>query len=351
MNSDNKCNRRNFLKAGGATVAGLTALRGFAFAQPSADVSLRRVFPLNQRWLFNETATPEATNPVLKDAAWQRVTLPHTNKMLPWHGFDDKDYQFVSAYRRHFKLPANLRGQRVFVDFGGVMTAARVFINGQDLGEYRGGYTNFSQELTKHINRNGDNILAVLVDSTERKDIPPFGGEIDYLTFGGIYREVALRVVNESFIENVFAKPVDVLTDKRRVDVKCYLQTQTSATRRLQVELLDGAQVIATAQRDVAAGETAPVVTLENLSMVKLWDLEAPQLYDLRVCLYEGAKCVDHYDTRLGFREAKFTPDGFMLNGKHIKLRGLNTTRLFLSWARQCRPACNAATPGFCATI
>ena len=96
-------------------------------------------------------------------------------------------YQFVSLYRRHFRMPAGLSGRRVFVDFGGVMTAATVTFNGQKLGEYRGGYTPFSFELTPHINWRGDNVLAVEVDSTERNDIPPFGGEIDYLTFGGIY--------------------------------------------------------------------------------------------------------------------------------------------------------------------
>ena len=70
----------------------------------------------------------------------------------------------------------------MFVDFGGVMTAATVTINGQKLGEHRGGYTPFSYELTPHINWRGDNVLAVEVDSTERNDIPPFGGEIEFLS-------------------------------------------------------------------------------------------------------------------------------------------------------------------------
>jgi beta-galactosidase len=336
MTHHQQLNRRDFIKTGGAGLAGIAFLNANGFAQP-AEVSPRRVYALNHRWLWSEKAAPDAANPALKDAAWQRVTLPHTNKLLPWHGFDDKDYQFVSAYRRHFKLPPDLRGRRVFADFGGVMTAARVFINGQDLGEYRGGYTDFSFELTKHINWNGGNVLAVIVDSTERKDIPPFGGEIDYLTFGGIYRDVALRVVNDSFIANVFAKPLEVLTDKRRVEVKCYLQA-TAAPRRVQAELLDGARVIATATREIAAGENAPVVTLENLGAVKLWDLDAPQLYGVRVRLFEGAKCVDHYDTRIGFREAKFTPDGFFLNGKHLKLRGLNRHQTF-PYVGQAMPA------------
>ena len=84
-----------------------------------------------------------------------RVTIPHTNKMLPVSGFDEQEYMFVSAYRRHFKLPKELKGQRIFVDFGGVMTAAKVFINGKSLGEYNGGYTPFSFELTNDINWNG----------------------------------------------------------------------------------------------------------------------------------------------------------------------------------------------------
>ena len=61
------------------------------------------------------------------------MTIPHTNRRLPWNGFDDKAFQFVSIYRRHFSLPSQLRPQRVFVDFGGVMTAATVSINGQGL--------------------------------------------------------------------------------------------------------------------------------------------------------------------------------------------------------------------------
>jgi len=63
----------------------------------------------------------------------------------------------------------------------------------------------------------------VEVDSTERPDIPPFGGSIDYLTFGGIYRDVELRVVPQTHLAGVFAKPVRVLSSDRAVVVRCYL--------------------------------------------------------------------------------------------------------------------------------
>ena len=319
-----RLDRRSFVKTSGAGLLGMALLplntRGVAAG------NLRRIYPLNRTWLFSEKNIPNGTALGFNDSRFTRVTIPHTNKVMPWHGFDDKDYQFVSLYRRHFQMPAGSMGQRIFVDFGAVMTAATVYINGQRLGEYRGGYTPFSFELTRFLNRRGDNVIAVEVDSTERQDIPPFGGEIDYLTFGGIYRDVQLRVVPQTFIENVFAKPVDVLGSARRLQVRCFLDNNTAsaAKRKLKVELLDGARSVDVKETDVPGGRADVEVVLTNLNSIQLWDIERPKLYDVRVTLLENDRAVDEYTARTGFREARFTPDGFFLNGKHLKLRGLN---------------------------
>ena len=327
--TDNKIDRRRFLKNTGTGLAGITLLTKVPLSADAQNgsTSQRRVYPLNHNWLFREQAQPSATATTFNDAGFKHVTIPHTNKVLPWHGFDDQEYEFVSVYRRHFKLPTELKDRRVFVDFGGVMTAATVWLNGQRLGEYRGGYTPFSFELTPHLNWKGDNVLAVEVDSTERKDIPPFGGEIDYLTFGGIYRDVAIRAVPDVFIENVFARPADVLSSSRNVEVRCYLDEgkPTGHALKLTAELRDGSRVIATGSRDFNPNRQSHYdITLNNLGAVELWDIDKPKLYDVRVQLLDGGRVIDHYETRIGFREAKFTPDGFFLNGKHLKLRGLN---------------------------
>jgi beta-galactosidase len=330
MKSDRRkgITRRKFIQAGGAGLASITLLPQLStvtFPQ-GATTSQRRVFPLNHKWLYSEKNVPNGTTRAFNDNGFTRVTIPHSNRMLPWHGFDDKEYQFVSLYRRHFTISAGLTGRRVFIDFGGVMTAATVTINGQKLGEYRGGYTPFSFELTRHLNWRGDNVLAVEVDSTERNDIPPFGGEIDYLTFGGIYRDVALRVVPTTFIENVFAKPRDVLANNRTVQVRCFLDSKgaTSGQRKLTAELRDGARVIATESTNVSSVAPHYDIVLNNLGKVDLWDINHPKLYQVRVSLFEGNSLTDEYETQIGFREARFTPDGFFLNGKHLKLRGLN---------------------------
>jgi beta-galactosidase len=331
--------RRNFLKTTSTVIAGTLASGTLAGTSPlaaDAPAGGRMVLPMNRNWRFHNSVIDAAHRRDFDDSAFERVVVPHTNIRLPWHSFDDKDYEFVSMYRRRFKLPAEARGRRVFVDFEAVMTASTVWINGVRLGEYKGGYTPFSFDLTPHLDFGGENVLAVDVDSRERADIPPFGYQIDYLTFGGIYREVALRIVPNTFIENIFAKPKDVLSEHPSLDVECYLQ-HTEGSREpltLEIELRDGDQRMAKATQRVAASEAGrdPVghtVRLENLGAIKLWDLSDPKLYSVHVRLLKETQLLDQDSRRTGFREASFTDHGFELNGKVIKLRGLDHHQTF----------------------
>src|SRR5215469_7032563 len=153
--------RREFIKSGSATLAAL-ALDRKGFAQPLGSRSSgRQLLPMNRNWRFSAQRTPGDTAPDFDDLRFEQVTIPHTNKKLPWHSFDEKSYQFVSIYRRRFRVPAAAHGRHVFVDFDGAMTASTVWINGKKLGEYKGGYTPFSFELTSQINWDGENVLAV----------------------------------------------------------------------------------------------------------------------------------------------------------------------------------------------
>lgn len=339
--SRDKLDRRRFLQDAGTGLVGLTLLSQRPVRADVRNLATprRRMYDLNHNWLYRAQQQPSATATVFDDSGFKRVTIPHTNKLLPWHGFDDKEYEFISVYRRHFRLPVELKDRRVFVDFGGVMTASTVWINGHPLGEYRGGYTPFSFELTPHLNWKGDNVLAVEVDSTERKDIPPFGNVVDYLTFGGIYRDVQLRFVNQTFIANVFAKPVNVLQADRSLNVRVYLEGPKTTSLKITAELLDGDRVVASSSQNANdGGQPYSELTLTNLSNVELWDIQRSRLYGVRVTLSDGSTTLDHYNTRTGFREAKFTPAGFYLNGKHLKLRGLNRHQTF-PYVGQAMPA------------
>jgi len=137
--------RRNFLKTTGTFIAGATIARSaFAGAKAESNIALGRlVLPLNRNWRYSEAVVEGAHARDFDDSGFERVVIPHTNVRLPWHSFDEKSYEFVSCYRRRFKLPPEARGHRVLVDFEGVMTASTVWINGVRLGEYKGGYSPF----------------------------------------------------------------------------------------------------------------------------------------------------------------------------------------------------------------
>jgi len=331
--------RREFLTRTSTLVAGMLTANAFgetASSIPAVQAGGRVILPMNRNWRFSRSAVADARMKDFDDSKFERVVVPHSNVRLPWHSFDDKDYEFVSVYRRHFKVPPGTRGRRVFVDFEGVMTASTVWINGVRLGEYKGGYTPFSFDLTQNLDFDSDNVLTVEVDSRERADIPPFGNQIDYLTFGGIYREVALRIVPTTFIENIFAKPKDALTSNPSLEVDCFLQHLEPLLESLSLEvtLQDGDRVVARTSQRVAPAPAAndPVqhtVRLEKLGPVMLWDLARPKLYSLHVRLLSGSRLVDEDSRTIGFREARFTEHGFELNGKVVKLRGLDRHQTF----------------------
>jgi len=338
--------RRDFLKSTGTLIASATlAQSGFGSNPPEASATAGRiVIPINRNWRYSRNVTEASHARDFDDSSYERVVIPHTNIKVPWHGFDEKSYEFVSSYRRRFRLPAAARGKHVFVDFEGAMTASTVWINGTRLGEYQGGYTAFSFDLTPHIDFDQENVLVVDLDSTERPDIPPFGYEIDYLTFGGIYREVALRIVPGTFLENIFAKPKDVMSPHPGLDVDCHVQHLDASKQplRLDAVLRDGEQVVAKASQNVpvSAAANEPVVHTIHfapLSGVKLWDLEHPNLYKIEVTLFRGNQSIDQDSRVIGFREAQFTDHGFELNGKVIKLRGLDRHQTF-PWVGQAMP-------------
>jgi beta-galactosidase len=349
--------RRDFIKTAGAVLAS-TALPGTSALADEQVVQGRKIYPINRNWRYHPAKIDGAESPRFDDSKFERVVIPHTNIQLPWHSFDDKDYEFISTYRRRFRFPKGAQGKRVFVDFEGVMTASTVWINGVLLGEYKGGFTPFSFELTQHLHHDAENVLVVQVDSTERADIPPFGYEIDYMTFGGLYREVALRVVPPSYIDNIFAQPKDVLSGNPSLDVNCFLAGEplTAGELSLQAELRDGDQVIAKETRTIGPAASsqgaqasldpyndAPVyattetltdpsrytVTLAHLGNVQLWDLAQPHLYSVHVSLIRSGHVIDEDTRRVGFREAVFTDHGFSLNGKVVKLRGLDRHQTF----------------------
>jgi beta-galactosidase len=282
---------------------------------------MRSELNFNDGWLY----APAELALDAPDDAFDPVTLPHTNITLPHHNFDNRDYQFISTYRKNFDLPEPLDGRRLFIDFDGAMLVSTVYLNGHKLGVHAGGYTPFSFDITEYV-REGDNVLMVHLDSTELPDVPPFGYVVDYLTFGGIYRDVKLRYVAPVYIGKVFASGVEELS----IDVHLVNTRDVSIPVDIEVTLedntnkyLDEASIsvqLAAHQRQVATVRLSP----ENHGR---WSITNPTMYSVHIGLIWGPGDEDYIDDiriRYGFRQAEFKDDGFYLNNEKIQLRGLN---------------------------
>lgn len=271
-------------------------------------------YKINNNWGFKKT----------KDASYERVDLPHTNHMVPYNYFDEKDNQFVSYYTREIVL--HKPSKRYILSFEGVMTAFQLFANGQYLGEFKGGYLPHRIELPGFTEESSRIMLEVVVDSTERREVPPFGNMIDYLTFGGIYRDVFLYELEQTFLANAFIRydmiSIDGEKGAARIAPSIELDS-TRAGRDISLELcLAGERHICEA---LTKGGLQTIQFPEfELSELLLWSTEYPQLYDCHIALKEDGVLLDEAVLRLGFRQVAIGSDGLRLNGKKVRLCGLN---------------------------
>ena len=248
------------------------------------------------------------------EGAAQSVRLPHSVSETPLHYADHLSYQMVCGYRKRLDLGEELAGKRLFLQFDGAAHIATVYLNGIEVAHHRTGYTGFRAEITEQANLGGENLLTVKLDTTENPAVPPFGFVIDYLTYGGLYREVWLDVKNESHIEDVY------VTTPALTQLRLQAATVNAGGCTLRAELLDGEKVVLTQS---APASSAPMVLVYPYA--RAWELDSPYLYRVRVSLLDReGKVLDTREETVGFRRAEFKADGFYLNGKKTFLRGLN---------------------------
>jgi beta-galactosidase len=292
---------------------------------------------MDQNWLFGGKFNIDALKPLFNDNTFSRVTLPHCVSRLSWQNWNQENWENIWIYRRHFNLPESCKGQRIFLNFDGVMVGTKPVINGYELPEHLGGYLPSNYEITNYL-ADDDNVLAVAVDS-RWSNVPPEGSpegpkRIDYLEPGGIFRSVHLKVLPQIFISNVFAKPVKVLDPDRQIKVTCSVDTTKAVSGPvvIKVELRDRTKLISNSKKSIHVekpGQTETEITLSDLGNIKLWDVDSPNLYDIIVRLFVKEKPVHDYNVRIGLREAKFELDGFFLNGHRLQLFGLNRHELY----------------------
>ena len=294
---------------------------------------------LNDDWLFTEQFEDSLVAPEYLENTLQPVRLPHTCKETPFHYFDESLYQMVSGYRRHLLIPKDWQGKRILLTFEGAAHDSTVFCNGKKVGEHHCGYTAFTVDLTDNVLYGQDNLLCVRLDSRENLNVPPFGYVIDYMTYGGIYRDVRLEVKEKVSLSDIFvhtaidfrSSPVTAqitseitLTESDdNVTIRQYYMPKSTAAAQESWRLLCEQTVSTDVSCDKEFSLTATITS------PLLWDTEEANLYILKTQLYQDNTLLDETETTFGIREAVFKKDGFYLNGRKLRIRGLNRHQSF----------------------
>lgn len=299
-------------------------------------MSKREILNFNTDWLFKAVDVPGGETKELAVEGFETVHLPHTNIELPHHFFKEEDYQFVSWYRRHFQANKNWHGKRVWLDFNGAMSVAEVYINGHYLGENKGGYVPFSFDITDYLSFTEENLIAVRLDSSKRVDVPPEGDVVDYMLFGGIYRDVYLRILHPVSIVKTFITTPHSSKETACIVMETQVKNRLTVPCRIEMkaDIIYKDQLIASMSSEefTVNAEGIAVIKMEtqDLKEPKLWGIDEPNLYKTVLTLFLDGQEVDQYEQVFGIRHIEFKADGlFYLNGQVLKLRGLNRHQMF----------------------
>ena len=295
------------------------------------SASARTIVSLDQGWSFYQGEAKGAEKPEFADATWQKIDVPHDwsiagpfDQAAPATGSGGWLPTGVAWYRKEIVLPADSKGQRVWVEFDGVMANSDVWLNGNLLGHRPSGYVSFRYDLTDHLKPDGSNILAVKADTSAQPASRWYAG-------GGIYRHVRLVIAHPVHVEpwGVYVTTPDATDATATVSVQTTLANSTAKTGKVTVRtavVAPGGKTIATldSETTLTPGKTGTVSQQLKISRPALWSLESPLLHTLVTRIMGGDTVLDEVTTPFGIRSAEFkSASGFWLNGKNFKLKGV----------------------------
>ena len=295
-----------------------------AFSQISFGDSKK----INDNWKFNLKDVSDAKNTTFDDSKWQSVNVPHD-----WSVKGQLSPTLASCtgylpggigwYRKSVNIPQSKTGEKVYLYFEGVYNRSEVFINGHSLGKRPNGYISFAYDATPYVKYGAENTISVRVDHSQSADSRWYTGS-------GIYRDVWLVYANPVHIAQwgVYAYP-EVNKGTGILNVEVDVENGSGAKSSLTVvnELIskDGKSVGKASNKvEVAANQNGKITAKLNVTNPQLWDLENPNLYQLKTTVLKDGKQIDQTITKTGFRNFTFDPNnGFALNGKWMKMKGV----------------------------
>lgn len=307
---------------------------------------MRKVINLNDAWKFIKENVQDAMNQVYDDANWESVNVPHTwNAIDGANGFDF--YKGACWYRKEFTVDTVNAGNKVYIEFNGSNSVTDVYVNGQHLGQHRGGYSIFRFDITDVIAFGGKNTIAVKVDNTVVEDVYP--QMADFTFFGGIYRDVNLVIASHVHFDlmdhgsqGVYIVQDEVTKEQASITLKTRLTNGHEEEKkvRLWADMLDAeGKTAAYGAKEVVlpAGQTTVVELPIKIENPILWNgRKNAYMYEANLSLTSYNDVIDELSIPFGVRYFKVDPEkGFFLNGEHLRLNGVSRhqDRKDMGWA------------------
>lgn len=294
-----------------------------------AQTSFGQPEKINDNWLFTLSDPKGAEAVSFDDSRWQKLDLPHD-----WSVKGQLSPTLASAtgylpggigwYRKTLNIPADKKGEQVYLYFEGVYNRSEVYINGHLLGKRPNGYISFMYDVTPYIKYGEKNSVSVRVDHSQSADSRWYTGS-------GIYRNIWLVYSNPIHIAQwgVYTYPKQASAKQGVLAVEVEINNTESKAAQLTVtnELIaaNGKTVAKSSQKVQAANNQTTSVQLDlKVSNPQLWSLSSPGLYKLRTSVIKDGKTIDSSETTTGFRSFTFDPNkGFALNGEWMKMKGV----------------------------
>ncbi len=308
------------------SVAGLFPLQG----------SGRVIYNFNQGWRFHLGDAQGAEAVSYDDSRWSVVCAPHTARLEPADASGGRNYQGIVWYRKHFTVPADMKGKDVTVHFEAIMGKQDIFVNGKKVKSHLGGYLPITINLSELGVKAGDKcLIAVKADNSDDKTYPPGKKQaaLDFCYHGGMYRDVWLIgkspvAITDAIEANKVAGGGVFLhydnISEQSADVFVNVEVGNTSGRTAQPMVIavvkdrDGKQLYSVTKKiKVKAGKTTTAYLAMKMKQPKLWSPESPYLYNVEITVAENGTTVDGGMVRMGIRKAEFRgKDGFWLNGK-----------------------------------
>lgn len=303
----------------------------FVLVSSAASDGSRVMQLMDFGWKFHLGDIGNAQSVSFDDGAWRSVDLPHDFQIeQPWAKDASPARAFkkmsVGWYRKSFRADRQWKGKRIFIDFEGIMLHGDAWLNGTKIGGTDYGYLGFESDVSRLLNYEGDNILAVRASTGH-------DGDSRWYTGGGLYRDVHLMVKDTISVarHGVFVSTPEVGQSSAKVSVN----VEVEGIRGKSLPVVIDARIVQADGREVGHAQAlVPVRSKKLMNEVQLplidvlnpqlWSCETPALYTAEVTLTLDGRVLDRISQPFGIRTLEFSPIfGFKLNGKKVLLKGI----------------------------